>query len=418
MKQIYLDNAASTPVDPRVEAAMWPYFWSAYGNPSALHRPGQKASRAVFESRRTIAGAIGAHYEEIVFTGSATEANNLAIRGLWEGIRRVKKFTKPRLITFSIEHESVLRSCEVLADEGVEVVYIKPERNGTFDLKRFAKSLNGQTFLVSVMHANNETGVIQPIAEIAKIIQEFRSVRSSMLDVGKGEQQAKRSNKPSDPTFQTIPATFPYFHTDAVQSFQYLDCDVKKLGVDLMTLSAHKIYGPKGVGALYVGSSLKENIQPVICGAGQEGGLRSGTENVPAIVGFAKATELAISVRDKESERVSGLRECLWKKLIAGTRPKEIFLNGSSENRLPNNLNIYFLGSNAHELLIKLDLAGIAVSPGAACSARVSKESYVLREMGFSAARASGSLRFSLGRQTTKQEINHAISVIIKILGQ
>lgn len=397
MKEIYLDNAASTPIDPRVGSAMRPYFGSIYGNPSALHRFGQKASRAVFESRRTIAGVLGANYEDIIFTGSATEANNLAIAGTWKGLRNLK-LAKPRIITFAIEHDSVLEVCRSLEDEGVETIFIKPDKNGFFDLKKFEQALNNQTFLVSVMHANNEMGVIQPIEKISEIIRHFRESRIKNQEL------------------RAADFMIPFLHTDAAQSFQYLDCNVKKLGVDLLTLSAHKIYGPKGIGALYVGKDLQKIMKPIIAGAGQEGGLRSGTENVPSIAGFAKAAELAIEARERESKRVLALRNRFWKKLVAGLKPKKIFLNGSAKNRLPNNLNIYFPGNNAHELLIKLDMAGIAASPGAACSARVSKESYVLREMGFSASRASESLRFSLGRRTTALDVDAAVSVIIKLL--
>lgn len=367
---------------------MRPYFGSIYGNPSALHRFGQKASRAVFESRRTIAGTLGAHYEEIIFTGSATEANNLAIAGLWRGLRD-KKFSKPRIITFAIEHDSVLEACRSLAGDGVEIIFIRSGKDGVIDLDHLKKSLNDQTFLVSVMHANNEIGVIQPIRKIAEIIREHRKGNNTQL---------------------------PYFHTDAAQSFQYLECRVEDLGVDLLTISAHKIYGPKGIGSLYVGKNLQKVMKPVIFGAGQENGLRPGTENVPAIVGFAKAAELTSAMRVKESKRVLALRERFWKKLSAGVGLKKINLNGSAKDRLPNNLNIYFHGNRAHELLIKLDMAGIAASPGAACSAGVSKESYVLREMGFPSERASGSLRFSLGRKTTALDIDAVVSVIIKLL--
>lgn len=365
--QIYLDYAASTPVDHRVQAAMLPYFNKIFANPHSLHQFGQEASRGVFNARQTIAKSIGADYQQIVFTGSATEANNLAIRGA------VKRIKKPRIITTMIEHESILETCRDLERDGAEVIYLPVSRDGLVDLKKLEAALNDRTILVSVMHANNEIGVIQPIAEIAKIIKNFRNGR-----------------------------IYPLFHTDAVQSFQYLDCNIDKLGVDLMTISAHKIYGPKGIGLLYIGRPDLLN------------GVRMGTPNVPYIVGFAKAVEIADQLRLKEAKRVGGLRDYFWRELKK--KLPELERNGSIESILPNNLNIYFPGQSAQDLLIKLDLAGIATSPGAACATRVSKTSYVLEALGFSEKRAGGSLRFSLGRQTTKKDLDCAIKTIASCL--
>lgn len=405
--QIYLDYAASTPVDPRVQAAMSPYFNKIFANPHSLHRFGQEASRGVFSARQSIAKSIGADYKQIVFTGSATEANNLAIRGVVKSYKlKVKSSGKPRIITSTFEHESVLETCRDLERDGVEVVYLPVSRDGLVDLKKLKAALNDRTVLVSIMHANNEIGAIQPIAEIAKIIREFRkSKRASHPEsAGRRTKDLKRFFVNA----QNDGGVHPLFHTDAVQSFQYLDCNVDKLGVDLMTLSAHKIYGPKGIGALYIRpiGSIRP-ISPIITGSGQEEGLRSGTDNTPYIVGFAKAVEIADQLRAKEARRVGQLRDYFWnelqKKLPALER------NGSIESILPNNLNIYFPGQSAQDLLIKLDLAGIATSPGAACTTRVSKTSYVLEALGFPEKRAGGSLRFSLGRQTTKKDIDFAI---------
>lgn len=368
--QIYFDYAASTPVDPRVQAAMLPYFNKIFANPHSLHQLGQEASRGVFEARRTIAKSIGADYKQIVFTGSATEANNLALRGVLKGIK------KPRIITTAIEHESILETCRDLEKDGVEVVYLPVSRDGLVDLKKLKASLNERTVLVSVMHVNNEVGVVQPIAEIATIIKNW-----------------KLKIKNSD---------YPLFHTDAVQSFQYLDCNVNKLGVDLMTISAHKIYGPKGIGLLYIGRP--DLLAPI----------RTGTPNVPYIVGFAKAVEIADQLRAKEGKRVDQLRDYFWKELRK--KLPELERNGSARLILPNNLNVYFPGQTAQDLLIKLDLAGIATSPGAACTTRVSKTSYVLEALGFPEKRAGGSLRFSLGRQTTKKDIDFACRTIISVL--
>ncbi|KKU85403.1 MAG: Cysteine desulfurase [Parcubacteria group bacterium GW2011_GWA2_47_8b] len=427
MKSIYLDYAASTPIDPRVVAAMSPYFTEIFANPNSLHRFGQEASRAVFVSRQTIARSLGADYKEIIFTGSATEANNLALRGSIKAIQKIQIHSnnsngnsdilnRPRIIVSVIEHESVLETCRDLEKEGVEVIYISVNKEGIVDLKKLKSTLNDRTVLVSVMYANNEIGTIQPIDKISEIIRNFRESRI------KNQESRKADSK-----FIIHNSLFPLFHTDAVQAFQYLDCNVKNLGVDLMTLSAHKIYGPKGIGALYVRDAIQKIqihsnnsngnsdisdrlLAPIITGGDQENGLRSGTENVSYIVGFAKAVEIADKVRGPESARVEKLRNYFWRSLQKAFGSKSIALNGSLQNRLPNNLNIYFAGRSAQELLIKLDLVGgVAASSGAACATRVNKESHVLKALGFTPARASGSLRFSLGRPTTKKEIDSAV---------
>src|SRR3989338_2425485 len=427
MKSIYLDYAASTPIDPRVVAAMSPYFTEIFANPNSLHRFGQEASRAAFVSRQTIARSLGADYKEIIFTGSATEANNLALRGSIKAIQKIQIHSnnsngnsdilnRPRIIVSVIEHESVLETCRDLEKEGVEGIYISVNKEGIVDLKKLRSTLNDRTVLVSVMYANNEIGTIQPIDKISEIIRNFRESRIKNQESRKADSKFKIHN-----------SLFPLFHTDAVQAFQYLDCNVKNLGVDLMTLSAHKIYGPKGIGALYVRNSIQKIqihsnnsngnsdisdrlLAPIITGGDQENGLRSGTENVSYIVGFAKAVEIADKVRGPESARVEKLRNYFWRSLQKAFGSKSIALNGSLQNRLPNNLNVYFPGRSAQELLIKLDLIGeVAASSGAACATRVNKESYVLKALGFTPARASGSLRFSLGRPTTKKEIDSAV---------
>jgi len=424
MKSIYLDYAASTPIDPRVVAAMSPYFTEIFANPNSLHRFGQEASRAVFVSRQTIARSLGADYKEIIFTGSATEANNLALRGSIKAIQKIQIHSnnsngnsdilnRPRIIVSVIEHESVLETCRDLEKEGVEVIYISVNKEGIVDLKKLRSTLNDRTVLVSVMYANNEIGTIQPIDKISEIIRNFRESRI------KNQESRKADSKFKIPACRQAwhNSLFPLFHTDAVQAFQYLDCNVKNLGVDLMTLSAHKIYGPKGIGALYVRNSKHEARNPRLSGRQAKQipnvsnfDIRSGTENVPYIVGFAKAVEIADKVRGPESARVEKLRNYFWRSLQKAFGSKSIALNGSLQNRLPNNLNVYFPGRSAQELLIKLDLIGeVAASSGAACATRVNKESYVLKALGFTPARASGSLRFSLGRPTTKKEIDSAV---------
>ena|SRR3989344_3174717 len=406
MEKIYLDYAATTPVDPMVKKAMLPYFDEKFGNPGSLHSFGQEAIKAIDESRDKIAKVIGANFREIIFTGSATEANNLALRGVissaFETFRA--KTTEPpyRIIISNIEHESIIETCRDLEREGVEIIYLSVDKQGIVNLEKLKESLNEWTILVSIMYANNEIGTIQPIAEITKIINEFK-------------------NEPSQ--------IYPLFHTDAVQAFQFLDCGVKKLGVDLMTLSAHKIYGPKGVGALYARTLNHKPyaLSPIITGGGQEFGLRSGTENVASIVGFAEAVKLAAKNREKETKKIGELNDYFWKKI------KKVYqkakLNGKAQNakrktqnnsqfaicNLPNILNIYFPGHRADDMLIKLDLNGIAVSSGSACSARAMKPSYVLKAIGLTDQEIKSSLRFSFGKPTTKKEINETIKKLREI---
>lgn len=393
MHRIYLDYAASTPVDKAVKTVMEPYSSEIFGNPGALHWFGQEASAAVFKAREAIAEFLRATYKEIIFTGSATEANNLALRGAVKYCK-ADKFKKIKIITTAIEHESVLETCRDLENEGVEVVYIPVSKEGIVDVEKLKSAIDERTVLISVMYANNEVGTIQPISEISKIIKAFKD------------------KHPMSP--------YPLFHTDAVQALQYLDCDINKLGVDLMTLSAHKIYGPKGIGMLYARNSHpKPNIiNPIITGGGQERGLRSGTENVANIVGFAKAMELVHKVKNSEAKRISGLRGYLLRSLkkISASRRTKISVNGDLRNRLPNNLNVYVPGHNAGDLLIKLDLAGVAISPGSACSARLAKPSYVLEAMGLPRSRCAESLRMTLGRQTTKADIDKMLKIMLKIL--
>jgi cysteine desulfurase len=369
---LYLDYAASTPMASEVFRAMKPYFSDKFGNPGSLHSFGQEAMAAVDRSREVVARALGAKFREIIFTGSATEANNLALRGATAvGISR--------LIVSSIEHESVLETARSLKKNGVEVVELPVDKQGVVKLDALAAALKiqietgGRPALVSVMYANNETGTIQPIAAISKIVHEANSL----------------------------------LHVDASQAFQFLDCNADVLGADLLTLSGHKIYGPKGVGVLY--SRTKTKIVPALTGGGQEFGLRSGTENVPLVVGFAAAVEYIEKDREKHSRRIASMKARLFKDL------KKIYpkmqTNGGKES-LPNILNIWIPGMLAQDILIRLDLAGIAVSAGSACAARSSQPSHVLRAMGPLEARAKESLRISLGRPTTTGDIARLIKAL------
>lgn len=398
-ERYYFDYAAATPVDPRVERAMRPYWSKLYGNPGSLHWFGQEASAAVFESRSRIAKALGCRYRELVFTGSATEANNLALRGILKSIRYAAAgIRKPKIITSAFEHESVLETCRDLEKEGAEVIYLPVSKEGIVDLKELKNSLDDRTVLVSVMQVNNEVGTIQPILEISRIISEFKGQKSGKENPG-----------------------FPLFHTDAAQAFNYCDCRPENLGADLMTLSAQKIYGPKGVGLLYIKSGDQKfqsasrfNLRAILTGGGQENGLRGGTENVPGIVGFGKAVELAEGLRLGENKRLRDLQRSFWQRTKKAL-PK-VLLNGSFSERIPNNLNLYFPGRSAQDLIIQLDLAGFAVSSGAACSARACQPSHVLSAMGFPAERASGSLRITFGRPTSGKEIKKLFSALKKII--
>lgn len=405
MQRIYLDNAATTSLDREVKKAMEPYFGDAYGNPNSLHWFGQQARAAIDAARETIAGAIGARFREIIFTGSATEANNLALRG---AIRKARPTfaalhgNRPmRIIVSSVEHDSILDTARELEKEGVEVVVIPVDTRGFVDLQALVAALDERTVLVSIMYANNEIGSIQPIKEIAEIIRTFRQREDAL-------------------------PYYPLFHIDAVQAFQFLDCSVDALGIDMMTLSAHKIYGPKGVGALYARTMDSVThmhddrlyiIGPRISGGGQEFGMRSGTENVPAIVGFAKAVELTKEHRCNMTEQVARLRSIFWERL-RGACFGVVLNNPFSEGGayLPNIVNVHFPGRKGGDLLIALDLHGIAVSSGSACAARSATPSHVLRALGYSSDRAGESVRFSLGRHTTEADIAHAIEVLVKIL--
>lgn len=371
---IYFDYAATTPIDKEVVKEMLPYMKNNYGNASSIHQIGQKARIAIDNSREKLAKFFNCQTKEIIFTGSATEANNLAIFGL------IRKFIKekPHIITSGIEHPAVIGPCSILEQQGVKVSYIQPNKEGIIELKNIKKEIKENTRLISIMYANNEIGTIQPIKEIGNLIKELNK---------------KRKNK-------------IYFHTDAVQAVNYLDCDVKKLGVDLLSMSSHKIYGPKGIGCLFIKTNTP--IEPIIFGGGHEFGLRSGTENTAGIVGLGKAIEL-VQKHKKDTKRIQSFRDEIIKKSleIKGSR-----LNGSKENRLPHNINLSFLGVEGESLLLSLDEKGIAVSTGSACSSKKLKPSHVLTMIGLSPKEAQGSLRITLGRHTTKQEIQYFLKIL------
>jgi cysteine desulfurase len=394
MRRIYFDHAASTPVDPRVLRAMRPYFSREFGNPGSLHSFGQKAIAAVDAARESVGKLIGVkQFREIIFTSGATEANNLALLGTVEFYKAHHPDVRPRIVISSIEHESIMETARALEMSGVEVIRLPVNKEGVIDIVALKESLNERTVLVSVMHVNNEVGTIQPLREIKFMIDEFRNG-----------------------------AVYPLLHTDAAQSFLYLYCDVALLGVDMMTLSAHKMHGPKGVGALYVRRDEKIFSErggfPLVAqmsGGGQEFGMRSGTENVPGIVGLAKAAELAAATRGKTSTRVTALRDELWRRIKAAVSGAEI--NGPvGDAKAPHLLNIYFPGHNAQDLLTRFDRAGLAASSGSACRSRAVESSYVIEAMGYDKTRANSSIRFSLGKETTKRDVAAAAKIINKAL--
>lgn len=382
-KRIYLDYAATTPIDPRVFGAILPWLKENFGNPSSIHGLGQKALVAIDEARKKVANFLGCQAEEIIFTSSATEANNLAIRGVLKALTLKLKTSKLHLITSQIEHHAVLEPCKKLQKEGVEVTYLPVNKQGLIRISELKRAIKPNTVLVSIMYANNEIGTIQPILEIAKLLKS----KSSKLK------------------------TKIYFHTDAVQAINYLDCKVNHLGVDLLTLSAHKIYGPKGIGALYLKKGTP--ILPQILGGGQEQGIRSGTENVAGIVGLGEA----INQIKNQKSKIKNLLN-LRNKLIDGILRSipQAKLNGSREDRLPNNANFTIPGAEGEAMVIALDQEGICASTGSACSSRKLEPSHVLLALGLSEEEAHCSLRLTLGRYTQSKEIDQVLKVLPKIV--
>jgi len=369
---IYLDNAASTVIHNEVFQEMIPFLKEQYGNPSSIHHSGRIASRAIQKARKQIANLISANPEEILFTSGGTESNNIALFGITHTNKG------KHIITSSIEHDAVLEPCKKLEKEGFDVTYLPVSGDGLINPEDVKKSITKNTCLVSIMFANNEVGTVQPIGEIAKLCSEKRI----------------------------------FFHTDAIQAIGKLEINVKELRLDMLSISSHKINGPKGVGALYIKSGTK--IEPYIFGGGQENGLRSGTENVASVVGFGKACELAKENLKKNILHFKNLRDVLVSKVM-----KEIpyvSINGHPEKRIPNNAHFTFLGVNGEDLIIKLDEEGIAASTGSACSVRTQKESHVLRAMGFLHEQIAGSLRLTVGSMNTISEIENTITVLKRVV--
>ncbi len=380
-KIYYFDYASATPLDGRVFRLMKPFFTDEYGNSANLHSMGYRAKKAIAAATKNITDILGCKLEEFIFTASATESNNLAIMGT----ARANRSLGNKIIISNVEHKSVLAACEAIAKEGFEIIELKIEKNGLIDCRKLEKAIDNKTILISITYADSETGTIQPIKEIGKVIAKSR----------------KKHNE-----------NFPYFHTDAAQTANFLDIKVNNLGIDLMTLSSSKIYGPKGVGGLYIRRGLE--IQPIIFGGGQQFNIRSGTENVPGIVGFGEAMRLVIKEKDEEWARLLKLRN----KLESGASNSldGVIINGNTEKRLPNFMNISILGIDGETAILHLDNNGIIANTGSACNSQTSEPSYILKAFGLSDKRIRSSLRFTLGRNTTQRDVDYAIKTLPPII--
>ncbi|TET17504.1 MAG: cysteine desulfurase NifS [Dehalococcoidia bacterium] len=376
MKRIYLDYAATTPTHPEVVKAMLPYFTGSFGNPSSLYSCGQEAKGAIQEVRVRVAELIGARDEEIVFTSGGTEADNFALKG----VAYANEKKGDHIITSSIEHHAVIETCKFLERRRFSVTYLPVDEYGLVDPDDVRRAITNKTILISVMHANNEMGTIEPIAEIGRIAK------------GAGI----------------------YFHTDAVQTAGHIPVDVNELEVDLLSISAHKLYGPKGVGALYIRKGTK--LIPFMHGGEQERRRRASTENVPGIVGFGRAVELAQQEMSEEAERLTYLRDQLIKGLLE--RIDHIRLNGHPQKRLPNNVNVSVDYVEGESMVLNLDLEGICASTGSACSSSSLEASHVLLAIGLSHEQAHGSLRFTLGKWTSEEDIGRVLEVLPQIVAK
>ena len=374
MKRIYLDYAATTPVDPEVVKAMSPFFTDAFGNPSSTYSYGQEAKGAIEEARGRVSQLIGAEVDEIVFTSGGTESDNFALMG----VAYANEARGNHIITTPVEHHAVTETCKYLEERGFRITYLPVDEYGLVDPSDVEKAITGDTILISVMHANNEMGTIEPIAEIGKIAKEREIC----------------------------------FHTDAVQTVGHLPVDVDELGVDLLSLSAHKFYGPKGVGALYIRRGIE--IAPFMHGGEQEKHRRAGTENVPGIVGLGRAIELSRQEMGNETDRLTSLRDKLIMGILEGIEHTR--LNGHPSMRLPNNVNISFGFLEGESIVLNLDLEGICVSTGSACSSASLEPSHVLSAMELSSEQVYGSVRLSLGKWTSEEMIGRVLEILPKII--
>jgi cysteine desulfurase len=376
MKRVYLDHNATTPVEPDVLDAMLPYLSAEFGNAASIHSFGQRARAAVETARESVAALLGARPQEIVFTSGGTESDNHAIFGIVEAAGGHEK----HVITTTIEHEAVLNTCQALEKQGASVTYLSVDRDGLIDLEALRRAVRPETVLITIMHANNELGTLEPLEEIGRIAAE--------ADV--------------------------YFHTDAVQSAGKLPIDVKALRVDLLSLSGHKFYAPQGIGALYIKGGTR--LRQLLYGGHHQRGFRPGTENVAGIVGLGKAAEMARAALAQDARLISALRDKLEHGLLA--RVPDSSVNGARAPRTPNTTNLLFPGLEGEALVIALDLKGLACSTGAACSSGALEPSHVLTAIGLPPEEARASLRFSLGRHTTAEEIDFALEVVPAAVAQ
>lgn len=373
--RIYLDNSSTTPIDDEVLEAMMPYMKASFGNPSSLHYFGRETRKAVENARAAAADVIAAQPNEIYFTGGGTESDNLAIKGSVYANQK----NGNHIITSKTEHYAVLNTCQYLEKKGFTVTYLPVDRHGTVDLDVLRSSITDKTTLISIMHVNNETGTIQPLEEIGRIAKEHGI----------------------------------YFHTDAVQSYGKLPIDVNKMNIDLLSVSAHKIYGPKGIGALYIRKGVK--VESLLHGGHHESGKRAGTENVHGIVGLGKAAELAgKDIEQNTYEEIGLLRDYLQNGII--NKIEHVYLNGHPENRIPTILNICFEFVEGESIIMRLDNKGIAISSASACTSGSLEPSHVLIAMGVNPAIAQGSVRFSLGKYNTKQEMDEVLEVLPEVI--
>lgn len=380
-RRVYLDNSATTPPDPRVVEAMMPYLTGKFGNASSIHYFGQEAKAAVDKARHQVAALIGARPNEIVFTSGGTESNNLAIRGLLESsvVQKALSGKPPHIITSAIEHSAVKNVCEALEKRGVEVTYLPVYENGIVRTKDLEAGLQENTVLITVMTANNEIGTLQPVEEIGRLV---RSMRAEGRKI--------------------------WFHTDAVQAAGRVPINVEEIGCDLLSMSAHKLYAPKGIGALYVRRGVR--LQPQNIGGHQERDLRGGTEPVPNVVAFGTACEIAAEEMEEDTARIRTLRDEL-ENAIAEQIP-DIQFNGDRSARLPNIANVSFSSIEGEGLLINLDMQGIAVSTGSACSSGTLEPSPVIRALGRDDELSRGAIRFSFGRFNSKEDLDALLSVL------
>ncbi len=382
MNTIYMDHGATTPMRSEVLEAMMPYFTESFGNPSSIYTLAQETRNAVEDARRFVANSIGSRASEICFTSGGTEADNAAIKGVAMSMKNLGN----HIITTSIEHHAVLHTCHQMEKFGFDVTYIPVDDKGFVSAKDVLDAITDKTILISVMLANNEIGTIQPIKEIAGKIREY-----------------------SDKNGKTI-----VFHTDAVQAVGHLPVDVKDLGVDMLSVSGHKFYGPRGVGALYIKRGTP--FEPLIIGGGQERQRRSGTENVPGIVGLSKALELSVKEMELESSRQIKIRNHIFDYLKKNT--DDILINGDQINRLPNNVNVSFPGIEGESILLALDLGGVSASSGSACSAASIEPSHVLLAIGRSAEQARGTIRITIGRTTTNEDVQYMLNLLPNIVNK